>query len=50
MPFRSEQQRKFMWAKHPEIAKKWTDKYGSKPQPTKGAIERKLNAQRGKRN
>ncbi len=24
MPFTSEKQRKFMWAKHPEIAKKWT--------------------------
>lgn len=24
MPFRSEQQRKFMYAKHPEIAKRWS--------------------------
>lgn len=31
MPFRSEKQRRFMWAEHPEIAKKWTKKYGSKP-------------------
>jgi len=23
MPFQSEAQRKFMWAKHPEIAKRW---------------------------
>ena len=23
MPFESEKQRRFMWAKHPEIAKKW---------------------------
>jgi hypothetical protein len=30
MPFKSEKQRKFMWAKHPKIAKKWTAKYGSK--------------------
>jgi len=35
MPFKSEQQRKFMWAKHPAIARRWTDKYGSTPQPTK---------------
>lgn len=42
MPFRSESQRRFMWAKHPEIAKKWAHKYGSKPQPTKGAIKRRL--------
>lgn len=31
MPFRSEKQRKFMHAKHPEIADKWEEKYGSKP-------------------
>jgi hypothetical protein len=30
MPFKSEKQRKYLWAKHPEIAKKWTKKYGSK--------------------
>lgn len=23
MPFRSEKQRRFMWSKHPEIAKRW---------------------------
>jgi hypothetical protein len=28
MPFKSEAQRRFMWAKHPEIAKKWAHKYG----------------------
>lgn len=30
MPFRSEKQRKFLWVKHPKIAKEWTEKYGSK--------------------
>lgn len=35
MPFRSEAQRRFMWAKHPEIAKRWTKEYGSEPQPKK---------------
>lgn len=30
MPFKSEKQRRFMYAKHPEIAKRWTKKYGSK--------------------
>ena len=30
MPFKSEKQRKFMYSKHPEIAKRWTKKYGSK--------------------
>ena len=31
MPFRSERQRRYMWMKHPKIAKKWASKYGSKP-------------------
>ena len=31
MPFRSERQRRYMWMRHPELARKWTDKYGSKP-------------------
>lgn len=25
MPFKSERQRKFMWANHPEIARKWEE-------------------------
>lgn len=29
MPFRSERQRRWMWANKPEMARKWTDKYGS---------------------
>jgi hypothetical protein len=32
MPFRSLKQRKFMYAKKPEIAKKWAKKYGNKIQ------------------
>lgn len=38
MPYRSDKQRKFMHAKHPEIAKKWDAKYGGKvvkKKPTK---------------
>jgi len=27
MPFKSKAQRKFMHAKHPEIAKRWEEKY-----------------------
>jgi len=27
MPFRSESQRRFMYAKHPEIAKRWSKEY-----------------------
>lgn len=29
MPFRSEAQRKFLFAKKPAIAKKWAHKYGT---------------------
>ena len=35
MPFRSEKQRKYLFAKKPAIAKKWTKKYGSKIKPKK---------------
>lgn len=30
MPFKSTKQRAFLWANKPEIAKRWTAKYGSK--------------------
>lgn len=30
MPFKSVKQRRYMFAKHPEIAKRWVKKYGSK--------------------
>lgn len=30
MPFKSVKQRKFMFAKHPDIAKRWVKKYGAK--------------------
>lgn len=33
MPFKSAKQRAFMFATHPNIAKKWTAKYGAQPQP-----------------
>ena len=36
MPFRSDKQRRFLYANHPEIAKKWAKKYGPE------AIKRKL--------
>jgi len=29
MPFQSESQRKFLWAKHPKLAQRWADKYGT---------------------
>jgi len=30
MPFKSTKQRKFLYTKHPAIAKRWSKKYGSK--------------------
>ena len=35
MPFRSEKQRRYMWAKHPDIADRWAREYGSKPKRKK---------------
>jgi hypothetical protein len=35
MPFKSEKQRRYMWKYHPEIAKRWAEKYGSKIAPKK---------------
>ena len=50
MPYRSEKQRKFMHAQHPEITEKWDKKYGGKimaakkkkqpPKKKKGGYER----------
>lgn len=31
MPFKSEKQRRYLWARHPDIAREWTEKHGSKP-------------------
>lgn len=31
MPFKSEAQRRLMWAKHPDIARKWADETGPQP-------------------
>jgi len=33
MPFKSEKQRRYLWANEPQVAQRWSDKYGSKPQP-----------------
>lgn len=32
MPFKSEKQRRWMYANKPGMAREWTRKYGSKPQ------------------
>lgn len=36
MPFRSEKQRRYMYANEPEIAKKWSKKYGNKIKKLRG--------------
>lgn len=35
MPFTSEKQRRYLYAKQPAVAKRWTKKYGSKIRPKK---------------
>jgi len=40
MPFQSEAQRRYLWANEPEIARDWTDTYGSRIQKNNGGIMR----------
>jgi len=30
MPFKSDKQKRYLWAKEPEVTRKWTKKYGAK--------------------
>jgi len=46
MPFQSEAQRRYLWANEPEIARDWTDTYGSKIHAANGGIMR-LGLRRG---
>ena len=38
MPFKSEAQRRYLWANEPEIARDWADTYGSRVQAALGGI------------
>ena len=38
MPFQSEKQRRYLWANEPEIARDWTDTYGSRIKKDSGGI------------
>ena len=38
MPFQSEKQRRYLWANEPEIARDWTDTYGSRISKLYGGI------------
>ena len=40
MPFKSEKQRRYLWANEPEIARDWTDTYGSRVEAALGGIMR----------
>jgi len=40
MPFQSEKQRRYLWANEPEIARDWTDTYGSRIESNTGGISR----------
>jgi len=41
MPFKSEKQRRWMWRNKPDMARKWTEKYGSKPKKSKTTKKRR---------
>ena len=38
MPFKSEKQRRYLYANEPKVAKRWTEKYGSKPRKKKKGL------------
>jgi hypothetical protein len=38
MPFKSEKQRRYLWANEPKIARDWSDKYGSRVKKQLGGI------------
>ena len=38
MPFKSEKQRKYLWANEPKIARDWTDTYGSRIHKNDGGL------------
>ncbi len=42
MPFKSESQRRYLWSKHPEIAKKWADESKSRGLPKKKKKKREV--------
>ena len=46
MPFKSEAQRRYLWANEPEIARDWTDTYGSRIQKENGGIIKWLEEKR----
>jgi hypothetical protein len=47
MPFKSEKQRRYLWANEPEIARDWTDTYGHKARGADGGVMRVPFAEAG---
>ena len=47
MPFKSEKQRRYLWANEPKVAKEWTKEYGSKPMKKGGAIKKNMGGTTG---
>lgn len=41
MPFKSEKQRRFLFIHHPEIAHRWSAKYGNKTEAVKKLAEKR---------
>jgi hypothetical protein len=51
MPFKSESQRRYLWVKHPKIARRWADKYGTpKNLPDKKHITKAMKRRIAKKN
>ena len=49
MPFKSEKQRRFLHAKHPEVAKDWEEKYENAEELPAGHYDTHVRLQRGGR-
>jgi hypothetical protein len=50
MPFKSEKQRRYLWANEPEIARDWTNTYGHRTQGQDGGVMRVPFAEAGSTN
>ena len=48
MPFQSEKQRRYLWANEPEIARDWTDTYGSRIKKDDGGISQLVKSGPGR--
>jgi hypothetical protein len=47
MPFESERQRRFMYKRHPKIARRWSHKYGDTPMDKVKGARKRRRKQRG---